>query len=53
MAMLSIAPVAAERKTYLNLFSSKMRGVPQSISTSILFSSSAAGATARQSPELI
>src|SRR6266566_185217 len=30
-----------------------MRGVPQSISTSIFFSSSAIGATARQSPALI
>ena len=53
MATLSMPPCAAERNTYLNLFSSKIRGVPQSISTSIFFSASAAGATARQSPELI
>ncbi len=39
MPMLSIALWAAVRKTYLNLFSSKMRGVPQSNRTRSFLSS--------------
>ena len=38
------------RNTYLYEPSSKMRGVPQSKKTVSFFSSSATGATARQSP---